>query len=173
MGYGGWSGLMIAPILMTATESRPVRWVIFFLSPPVCALLMTAIVTAMYGFGYLMILTFSTMIHPQFLHILCNSFALMISAISASTVLRYNHIKTLNAKASETETETENASVSSDQTPRDVSSTDISEVEETENSQTSDEENEVQVDNSWREKANFEGLRNAPPLPDEEENQTS
>ncbi len=184
IGYGGWAGIMISPLLMNATASNSTRCVMFFLSPPICAILMTAIIVTMYGFGVMIHTTFSVMIHPQFLHTLCSSITLMVSALSASALLRYYTWKSLKDSSSQNE---EN-DTASEHTQTDASSTDISETEDedtensqtseaededTENSQTSEAEDEEEVDNSWRETANFEGLRNAPPLPDEEENQTS
>ena len=205
MGYGGWTGLGLAPILMARAPHFSQKCMIFLLAPPVVAMLMTGIVSVSYLFGMFGHVVFSVMIDPKFINTACASIALCVTTVSGTFTLMEHWQNAKDVKQVEgsfeegseeqeqEESGSEDEESGSDEQEQEESGSDEEEQEESGSDEEEQEEQEESgseqgdgnstvsnassvtiseeqksdvVDNTWRNEANFDGLRNAPPLPD-------
>jgi hypothetical protein len=87
IGYGGWMGIGMLPILLMATNSTKARVVLAGLSAPVGALLMTSLFGVMYLVAAFVHCVLSIMVSSVFLHSCCASIALTAVTVSLAMSL--------------------------------------------------------------------------------------
>jgi hypothetical protein len=203
IGYGGWAGVALIPLMMLYTDSFAVRAMSIVLAPCVGALVAVSTVTITYTVSLLAHSVLSVMINPAFMNTLCASIPLSTSAVSLYLVTNYIRAQEMkdekdkkdknkegaetdeeNNETSEESDQSDQSDQESDQTDQESDQTDQSDQdnnteeddeeddEETENKTVSDAEStdisepDQEPDHAWRNEANFDGLRNAPPIPD-------
>ncbi len=190
LGYGGWLGVAMLPILWSIPVSKTVRAALSILMLPLSALTLTAVFACFYVASLFTYHMASVMISPQFLQscigIVCIAIASVAFWIGSSTRL---DIKIQMERANQEDGEETVGSEEDDDTEEDGEETVGSEEdgEDTEEETVGSEEDEdedgeetvgsEESDNShtnssndedatWRDTANFEGLRTAAPLPE-------
>jgi hypothetical protein len=179
IGYGGWMGVGILPVILVATDSNKMRAVLFFLAPPTCALLMTTAFSTLYGISKFFHFMSSIMISPFFLNSATGSAALSIilfscvfygmDAFAPHRVQKMVEAEKAREGESEEESEEDVGSSESDGSEEASEGSEGSE-EEPEEDVGSSEESEEASDEDVRDAAialiNLDPLRNAPPLPE-------
>ena len=164
MGYGGWMGVGILPLLWGHTNNNMIRATMAILAPTTCSLVMTSFFVAFYMLASLIWTVGGVMANPVFL--LSSMGSVCIATISVAMYFAlplYMQGKTIVEEVEPSDNESEGSEEESqgsetseeedNRTVSDAESTDIEPVEPT-----------AEPDNTWREQANFEGLRNAPEL---------
>ncbi len=186
MGFGGWAGLGLSPYFMLFAPTGAMKLLIFLLGAPVGALVFTGTASVFYAVSVGIHYTYSLMINPMFLHAACNT--LFFSAISLGFIAfqrRLTELKDISPAAypyvpHEEEPEVEEEDGDDVSTVSSVDIGDIGNAEEgdSDNNQTDNEDNAADLmrfacdptgamaalKNSWKSKANFEALKNAPPV---------
>ena len=220
LGYGGWLGVAMLPILWSIPVSKTVRAALSVLMLPLSALTLTAVFACFYVTSLFTYHMASVMISPQFLHscigIVCISIASLAFWIGSSKRLDIRVQMEYEAKKDEEDGEETvgneedgdetvgneedgeetvgneedgDETVGSEENGEEDGEEDGEETEEEteeetvgseEDGEASDDSHEETVgsdesdnshtnsanDTTWRETANFEGLRTAAPLPE-------
>ncbi len=163
MGFGGWMGVGILPIIWSSTEHPVIRFVLSFLSPGVCAFVMTAVFLAFYGVSFFIRSMAEIMTHPTFLVSGMGTIVLAIISIAFYISIRMgNHLDVLENSTNSVEQESSDSDTQED---NDSQEDDSSHASSTDMDEDKDDKEDVgNADNSWRSTANFEGLRNASPI---------
>ncbi len=187
LGYGGWLGVAMLPILWSIPVSKTVRAALSILMLPLSALTLTAVFACFYMTSLFTYHMASIMISPQFLHscigIVCLAIGSVAFWIGSSKRLDIRVQMEYEAKKDEEDgEETVGSEEDGDETvgsDDDAEETDDGEQdgeeavgseedgEDTVGSEESDNSHTNSAnDTTWRETANFEGLRTAAPLPE-------
>jgi hypothetical protein len=191
MGYGGWMGIGLLPIVWKYSNNFMLKAMISLLAPGICALTMAAFFTIFYTFAVVLRTISLIMLNPAFLVSSMGTITIVVVSLGIFGMLQYANKTAESAEDSEGSGEdsegsgedsdgsgedSEGSGEDSDGSGEDSdgsgedsdgSGEDSEGSEESDNSHSgtvSDAESTDIEDNSWREEANFEGLRNAPVL---------
>lgn len=162
-------GVGILPIIWSSTEHPVIRFVLSFLSPGVCAFVMTAVFLAFYGVSFFIRSMAEIMTHPTFLVSGMGTIVLAIISIAFYISIRMgNHLDVLENSSAAVKEEQEDSEDNEDYGSQEDSqdeSDNSSHASSTDMDEDKDDKEDVgNADNSWRSTANFEGLRNASPI---------
>ena len=157
MGYGGWLGIALLPVVwsLPAPASKGIKLIMSLLIPSMTAILITGFFYAFYGLAYVSYTMASIMIHPVFLKSCVGSVCLAAASIGLYLV---QHEKLGGTVDASEESDTDTAS----ETTEDTENSDYSE---------NTEESGGQRSYAGLENVNTDPLRNAPPLPENEDNE--
>jgi hypothetical protein len=168
LGYGSLMGFSFAPILMLHAQTWSMRLIILGFSVPTSAFLTSTVTVAFYGYGSFMLALAKIMTQPIFLQSMLHTISLSVSLYCAYVLFE----KSLECKSEEVNPSlSEDSDAESENTSEGGTSDTESDAESEEVSDNSEKESETTetaetAESEWRSKANFEGLRNAPPLPE-------
>lgn len=176
LGYGGWLGASILPIVWSLPVSKTLRTILSILALPTCAMIMTGLFSAFY-LGSLFTYHMSVvMISPQFLHscigMVCLSVGSIVFFLVGSNSLKICiHKAPEDDEVAETNDEADNTDNEDSETNDENENTDNDNEDSESNNDTENTDDEAENtdnndDNAWRETAHFEGLRSAAPLPE-------
>lgn len=155
MGYGGWMGVGILPLLWSNTENKGIRAILAILSPTVCSFVMTSLFVVFYMAAQFIWNVGAIMVNPVFLLSSMGAICIAVCSIGMYFALPY-YMKPKDDKDSmDSEHEHDGSEVDSQ----------ASENESHASTELDAESTDIEPDNSWREQADFEGLRAAPELP--------
>lgn len=186
IGYGGWMGIGMLPIILSITHSQKVRAILMFLSAPMGALFMISLFSTVYLFTSFMREVFAIMSSPLFLHSCCSLMSLG-GVVFAFGVALCDMIYGRDHKVmSENNEVTSDESSDESQSDEGESQSDEGESEESSDenaSENSDVELNYLVEELSKKGIDFENvgstgkptdadttlLRNAPPLPNDED----
>jgi hypothetical protein len=179
MGYGGWMGIGLLPIVWKYSNNIMVKTMISLLSPGICALTMAAFFMIFYTFAVFLRTISLIMLNPAFLVSSMGTVSIVVVSLGMYRMLTYKKSESEVSEDSEGSEESGEDSEGSEESGEESedsegsgedsegSGEDSDGSEESDNSHSgtvSDAESTDIEDNSWRNEANFEGLRNAPVL---------
>jgi hypothetical protein len=187
IGYGGWLGMALMPVIWRLPIRGSVMIVLSCAAPPLCGIVMTGFFSAIYAAAYLIYTVSSIMVDPLFLKSCVGSCAIGLGSIALYFVTMpatFNLDKLVaenNAKETQHDDESDDTSEGDSDNANDEFSEEASDDEGDVGSDDANEEEEGSdvgsevsaSDNSassspsdtWRETADFDRLRAAPPLP--------
>ncbi len=174
MGYGGWMGVGIMPLIWSSTNNNVIRFILSFFSPAICSFAMTAFFLAFYMISMFIRSMGEIMTNPTFLVSSMGSVVISLTSLALYVALVRKKLIDSNEKdteGSEAEgSEGESSEVESSEGESSEDEGEGSEASESESSEGESSDAEGTVPNTestytWREKANFAGLREAPELP--------
>ncbi len=172
LGYGGWLGIGFIPFIWSFPTTVFNRLVLTGLAPPLCAMLLTGLFSSFFVFGNIVYSVGAVMVHPIFLQSCIGTVCLSVGGVSLFLTHRFlgdMPEKSAAEMGEESGTEDESGEESSgaeesgEESVKDESADDESGKESAE-----EDSGEEETSEAWREKADFEKLKNAPPLSDEQ-----
>jgi hypothetical protein len=175
LGYGGWTGIALLPIVWSLSVSRSMKAVLSVLLIPTTALVVTASFGGFYLFANFVHAIASVMISSAFIHsclaIVCVGVGSVGMFLAGSKRLEIQMVvetvETTNSDAgSETGDDVGSDEESDESDESHTSADDDGSTEESTEEDASSEDSTDSTDNTWRETANVEGLREAAPLPE-------
>ncbi len=169
MGYGGWMGVGILPLLWSYTNTRATRVFMAVLSPVACSFIMTSLFTVFYLAAQFIWNVGAIMVNPVFLLSSMGAVCIVACSMGMYFAIPYYMRKKEESESdseagSEVCSESENEGTESSEHESE-NETEGSEATESEGTVSDAESTDIEPDNSWREQANFEALRTAPELP--------
>ncbi len=180
LGYGGWMGVALLPVVWSLPVSKTVRTFASVLLVPTSAFVVTAAFSAFYMFSLFLYNMASIMISPTFLHSCLGIVCIGVGSVGMFVASGRVGIRIqVDKDAQESEGESEGSEGESEgsegesegsEGSQDESEGSQDESEESQEESHNDSEGSVEKedgkDDSWRKEANFEGLRKADPLPE-------
>jgi hypothetical protein len=164
MGYGGWMGVGILPLLWRYTKNNVIRAAMAILSPAMCSLATTSIFVLFYMSAYFVLNVGKVMTSPVFLLSSMGTVCIAVISVAMYFALPLYMSKTEESQ-SESQDEEESQSESQDEEESQSESDNSHSGSQDDVSVSDAESTDIEPDNSWREEANFDGLRTAPELP--------
>ncbi len=193
IGYGGWLGMALMPVIWRLPIRGSVMIVLSCAAPPLCGIVMTGFFSAMYAVAYLIYTMSSIMVDPAFLKSCVGSCTIGLGSIAfylVSMPATFN-VDKLVAEDDANETQCDDESDDASEEDSDDANDEFSEeandegsdvgsddANEEDNEKASEEESDAGSEvsasgdsasstpsDSWRETADFDRLRAAPPLP--------
>jgi hypothetical protein len=167
LGYGGWTGIALLPIVWSLSVSKSVRAILSILLIPTTALVVTASFGGFYLFANFVHAITSVMISAQFIH---SSLAIVCVGVGSVGLFLAGTKRLEIQMVVETEVRDGNDGNDDGSQVDETTSEPVSSDEESDGSHTSaddestEEGSSEEEDNTWRETANVDGLREAPPL---------